>query len=592
MSVQTTAACLVDESAPRLTGRLTVRLANSTDRNEIYRIRHDVYAREIGQHATNSTGRLRNALDEYNDYIVATDGDSIVGFVSITSPGRGKFSLEKYLPRGEWPFPADERLFEVRLLTVVEQSRRTWAAGLLMYSALRWVAAQGGTRIVAIGRREVVELYARVGMQRQGRHFQSGQVHYELLGVEVADAERHLEKSFNRHLQTFRRTVIWELDAPFFVEPAARCYHGGASFGAIGTNFTTLERRHDIINADVLDAWFPPAPGVLDALREHLDWVLRTSPPTNCDGLIAATAQARDVPARHLVPGGGSSDLIFRAFTRWLSPCSRVLLLDPTYGEYAHVLQNVIRCRVDRLLLDERSSYCVDLDQLGDRVESTRPELVVLVNPNNPTGQHIPRRELEDFLRRAPATTRFWIDEAYLDYIDPSESLEQFAADSDNVIVCKSMSKVYALSGVRAAYLCAPCQIADDLRRFTPPWSVSLPGQIAGVHALADPDYYRRRYHETHIFRNQLSRDLESLGFSVLPGCANFLLCRLGEHHPDARTLLDRCRTRELFLRDISSMTCRPASRTFRVAVKDAETNARIVEIIRETLIERRTISR
>ncbi len=585
MSVGTTAACLVDESMPRMPGRLTVRLAGPTDRDEIYRIRHDVYAREIGQHATNANGRLRDALDEYNDYIVATDGDAIVGFVSITSPGRGKFSLEKYLPRGEWPFPADERLFEVRLLTVVEQSRRTWAAGLLMYSALRWVAAQGGTRIVAIGRREVVELYARVGMKRLGQYFQSGQVHYELLAVEVADAERHLEKSFVRHIQTFRRTVDWELDAPFFTEPAARCYHGGASFVAIGTSFTTLERRHDIINADVLDAWFPPAPRVLSALREHLDWVLRTSPPTNCDGLIAAIAEARGVPARHLVPGGGSSDLIFQAFTRWLSPRSRALLLDPTYGEYAHVLDNVVRCRVDRLLLDARSSYRIDLDQLGDRIQSTRPDLVVLVNPNNPTGHHIPRRELEDFLHRAPTTTRFWIDEAYLDYIDPSESLEQFAADSDNVVVCKSMSKVYALSGVRAAYLCAPDQIADDLRRFTPPWSVSLPGQIAGVHALADPGYYRRRYDETHVFRNHLSRDLESLGISVLPGCANFLLCRLGDYHPDARTLLDRCRRRGLFLRDISSMTSRAASRTFRVAVKDAETNARIVAIIREAAI-------
>src|SRR5262249_4531656 len=62
--------------------------------------------------------------------------------------------------------------------------------------------------------------------------------------------------------------VDWRLPVPF--ETAPRCYHGGAFFDAIGEQFDDLARRHRIINADVLDAWFPPAPGVLDALREHL----------------------------------------------------------------------------------------------------------------------------------------------------------------------------------------------------------------------------------------------------------------------------------------------------------------------------------
>src|SRR5262249_62247408 len=66
------------------------------------------------------------------------------------------------------------------------------------------------------------------------------------------------------------------------------CYHGGAFFEAIGEEFETLERRHDIVPADVLDAWFPPAPAVLEALREHLDWLVRTSPPTHRTGLPPA----------------------------------------------------------------------------------------------------------------------------------------------------------------------------------------------------------------------------------------------------------------------------------------------------------------
>ncbi|HEX5635334.1 MAG TPA: hypothetical protein VFX50_18955, partial [Gemmatimonadales bacterium] len=111
--------------------------------------------------------------------------------------------------------------------------------------------------------------------------------------------------------------------------PHEGCYHGGAFFEGVGEEFESLYRRERIIAADVLDAWFRPAPAVLRTLRAHLDWIVRTSPPTNADGLVRAIARARGVPATSVVLGGGSSDLIFLAFTHWLRPESRVLVLDP-----------------------------------------------------------------------------------------------------------------------------------------------------------------------------------------------------------------------------------------------------------------------
>ena len=154
------------------------------------------------------------------------------------------------------------------------------------------------------------------------------------------------------------------------------CYHGGAFFEAIGADFRTLERRHAVINADVLDAWFPPAPGVLIALGEHLDWALRTSPPTHCEGLVAEISTVRGIPAQSIVPGAGSSDLIFRAFTRWLARDACVLLLDPTYGEYRHVLEQVIGCQVERCELDPATGYRLDLEQFESRVRELNPDKI------------------------------------------------------------------------------------------------------------------------------------------------------------------------------------------------------------------------
>ena len=365
-------------------------------------------------------------------------------------------------------------------------------------------------------------------------------------------------------------------------QQAAACYHGGAFFEAIGTSFDDLDRRHDIINADVLDAWFPPAPGVLSALREHIDWLARTSPPTNCEGLVRTIAEVRGVPVECIVPGAGSSDLIFRAFGRWLTPRSRVLLLDPTYGEYVHVCEQVLGCTVERLPLERAAGYRLDLGLLHARLQFGSYDLAVIVNPNNPTGQHVPRQAMESILRDAPPTTKLWIDEAYLDYLGGDESLERFAIRTSNVVVCKSLSKAYALSGMRAAYLCGAPELIPALRRWTPPWVVGLAAQVAAVEALRAPDYYQARYRETVELRHSLVERLrrDQPAWDVMEGGANFILCHLPADGPTAAAIAECCRAHGVFLRDVGGMGTSLGTHVLRIAVKDAATQDRLLGVL------------
>ena len=367
---------------------------------------------------------------------------------------------------------------------------------------------------------------------------------------------------------------------------APACYHGGAFFDSIGPEFDHLERRHKVIAADVLDAWFPPSPKVVAALTQDLPWLLRTSPPTHCEGLARVIARVRGVEPENILAGAGSSDLIFLAFRQWLNRSSRALILDPTYGEYAHVLEKVIGCRVDRFALSRDQDYRVDLDELECRTRQGY-DLIALVNPNSPTGQFVPRWELETLLRKIPRSTLVWLDETYIEYAGQNQSLERFAARSENVVVCKSMSKVYALSGARAAYLCAPEKVLASLRGITPPWAVSLPAQVAAVAALQDPDYYAVRYAETHTLRTEFASELCQLdGWEILPGIANFILCHLPRDGPDAATLVADCRRHNLFIRDADAMGSTFGGCAVRMAVKDAETNARMLDILERGVLE------
>jgi histidinol-phosphate/aromatic aminotransferase/cobyric acid decarboxylase-like protein/N-acyl-L-homoserine lactone synthetase len=566
---------------------IRISLATEQDREAIYRLRHAVYARELHQHAENTQGQLSDSLDAYNWYLVAALGEEIVGFVSVTPPGRA-YSIDKYLSRQDLPFPCDCGLYEVRLLTVASTFRHSVRgaelAGLLIYAAFRWIDDRGGRRVVAIGRRELLGLYKKIGFQSLGREIHSGAVTFELMTTTLEDARRRL-RCYRPLLRYVESNVDWQLPIPYL--PPTGCAHGGAFFRAVGEDFDHLERRHSIINADVLDAWFLPAPSAVAALEEHLAWLAQTSPPPEGAGLVRAIARTRGVGPENVLLGAGSSDLIYRALTRWLTPTARVLLLDPTYGEYAYVCECVVGCRVDRLPLARENDYRLDVSALEALLASGDYDLVVVVNPNNPTGQHVPREVLKAAVRQAPARTRVWVDEAYVDYLGAEQSLERFACQTTNVIVCKSLSKAYALSGLRVAYLAGPTPLLEELRTLTPPWVVSLPAQVAAVRVLQEPAYYAACYTATHTLRRQLAERLVQAlpRLQIVPGTANYLLCHLPEDGPDATTVVSRCQAHGLFLRDLSCVGSVLGRHAFRIAVKSEQLQPRMVEILHEACL-------
>lgn len=567
---------------------LRLALATDRDRRNIHRLRHDVYAAELGQYDLRDDGELPDRDDLHCQYIVATVGHELVGFVAITPPSSPTFSVDRYLPRTSVPYAFDGTLYEIRALTVSDARRGLAVAPGLMYAAFRHVQSCGGRRIVAIGRTAVLDMYLRLGMQREGVRFTTSGVEYELISATVAAVAERL-RAFARRIDQLEHHLEWQLPIAFHA-PAA-CYHGGAFFDAIGDRFDALERIEQVIAADVLDAWFPPSPTAVAAMRDTIEWQMRTSPPTHADGLVQTIADARGVRPEHILVGAGSSTLIFLALRHWLTPTSRVLVLDPTYGEYLHVLEHVVACRVERMVLDPSNNYDVDCDALRTRLRTESFDMLIWVNPNSPTGRHVPRHTVEAVLADAPPTTRIWIDETYVDYVGSDQSLEQVGAARPNVVICKSMSKMYALSGMRVAYLCAAAATLETLRAMVPPWPVSLPAQIAAVRALQSTGYYTDRWATTHALREELAEGLRALGITrIVPGVANFLLVHLPRHMGSAASLVAACRTDGLYLRDAAGMGTALDAQAVRIAVKDGPTNGRMLQIIsRHTIGAART---
>lgn len=400
---------------------------------------------------------------------------------------------------------------------------------MLMFAAYRWVQSHGGKYIVAVCRKDLVKMYRKAGLQLLNVNAQSGKVTYELSVAAIEYLQKMVQNKMLFY-KSLEAKIDWQL--PFMFFAPSNCFHGGSFLEAIGEDLQTLQRAEEIFNADVLDAWFPPSPGVISKLTNNLSWLLKTSPPTHACGLVKIIAATRGVSERCVLTGAGSSNLIFLSLKQFLNRNSKVLIMDPCYGEYIHVLENVVQCQIIKFNLKREDGFIVNTPLLLQEIKKGY-DMVIVINPNNPTGVYILKEEMVEMLVQIPPSTLIWIDETYIEYAGVDKSLEQFASKTENVIICKSMSKVYALSGVRAAYMCCSPHLLETLKHNTPPWAISLPAQAAAIAALKDSAYYIQKYKETHTLRDKLKQKLFNLGITeVVDGMSNFLLFYLPDHFP------------------------------------------------------------
>ena len=539
--------------------------------DQISTLRHEVYASELQQYQVNSEQQLE---DPGHHFIACMVEGKLAGYISLNPPNKQPFRVSTYFSQETLDetlySKCGERLsstYEVRALTVSPDFRGKQISARLMAHTLNFILQAEGTDIVAMGHANVVELYKKIGMTVFEQHgIQYGETFYYPMYLDPQLA------------QTMNAEKISELE-----DDEEVCYHGGKSWDTSKFNF---EIRDTLVVADVLDSPFPPCPEALHVLREQLERCCQESPPTQCEELIETIAETRGVQSKHVAVSSGSSSLMFSFLPQLLSSSSRVLVLSPMYGEYSHILTHVIGCEMTNFVLHKENGFEIDADELIR--QARQHDAVILVNPNSPTGVYCNKmseivHQIQDESRSPTQCKMIWVDETYIDYIPEAQSLEALVDTNPSLIVCKSMSKCYALSGLRVAY--AVSQKMADLRRFIPPWAVSLPGQLAAVAALRNPEYYNEQYDIIHQQRTVLSDKLGEQNFTVLPGVANFILTFLPEEtQHTSSTFIEACKEKGVFIRDAQNMGVTLGNNSVRFAIRSSHENERIVECVKEVL--------
>lgn len=267
----------------------------------------------------------------------------------------------------------------------------------------------------------------------------------------------------------------------------------------------------------------PPA-GVREAIA---DADLAGYPDPDCSRLVGLISEQLDMPPDRILIGNGSTELIHLVTRVFVHRGQRPIALAPTFGEY----ENAVSLAGGNLYpwqAQPQRGFRWVLKNKPDVLRRVAPPLVFVCNPNNPTGVYLSRAEVR-LLAGALTTGPLLLDEAYAGFLDDevrwrSDDL----IERGRVIVVRSLTKDYALAGLRIGYLLAHPDVVDAVRRLQPPWSVNTVAQVAGEAALRDAGYLPRMRAVVRGGKRILVEGLRSLGILVHEGSVNFILAEVG----------------------------------------------------------------
>ncbi|HMK60623.1 MAG TPA: threonine-phosphate decarboxylase CobD [Dissulfurispiraceae bacterium] len=313
---------------------------------------------------------------------------------------------------------------------------------------------------------------------------------------------------------------------------------------------------------------------VVKALQLRLGQ-LRHYPDISSAQLAEEISKSVGVGRDMIICGNGSTELIYLV-ARALLP-KRVLITAPSFSEYENAVN--ISCgltrrrklRVSHFSLHEKNDFRLDVDAFIEAMKGC--DMAFICNPNNPTGCAVRRADVLRIAREAEINgCCLVVDEAFIDFI-PKESVIKKVPEHPSLIVIRSMTKFYALSGLRLGYAAVNPQLLEIINRHKEPWTVNSLAQAAGVAALQDREYGNRTFKLLAKEKAFLENGFRRLGMRCIPSQANFYLIKTDAPYNISLKL----RKNGILVRDCSNFIGLDSS-YMRVAVRTRSENSKLLK--------------
>ena len=289
---------------------------------------------------------------------------------------------------------------------------------------------------------------------------------------------------------------------------------------------------------------YPAAPEVVAAIDAEQVRNLRLYSDPECRPLIAKLAEVYGLSPAQVFVSNGSDDILNFAFMAFSGQPGRAAFPDVTYGFY-QVFADLHQVTATVIPLQPDFSVRVD-DYLN------LDQMIVLANPNAQVGRALPRQDMERIIASNPDHAVV-VDEAYVDF--GAESCVPLIHQYPNLLVVQTFSKSRSLAGARLGFALGSAELIADLNRIkysTNPYNVNRLTMAAGVAALEAQAYYDANSQKIQATRAWTVRELERLGFTVIPSQANFVLA--GHSRVDGETIYRELKRRGILVRHFTAV--------------------------------------
>src|SRR5690242_11391739 len=244
--------------------------------------------------------------------------------------------------------------------------------------------------------------------------------------------------------------------------------------------------------------------------------------------LRAAIGRVYGLDPARIVCGAGSDELLNLLAHAYLGSGDEAI--HTTHGFLVYPIAT-LGCGAAPIVAPE-TNLTADVDAILAAV-TARTRIVFLANPNNPTGTYVPFDEIKRLHRSLPADALLVLDAAYADYVrrNDYEAGIELVATSENVVMCRTFSKIHGLAALRLGWMYGPAHVVDAVNRIRGPFNVNTPAMVAGIAAIEDTEHIERSQAHNTRWLAWLSEEIGKLGLEVTPSVANFVLI----HFPSSK---------------------------------------------------------
>lgn len=281
---------------------------------------------------------------------------------------------------------------------------------------------------------------------------------------------------------------------------------------------------------------YPPPDALVEEVSEGIKKIaLNRYPDRDAIDLYEAISDHVAWPREGLWVANGSNEVFMHLFLGFGGPERSTLIFEPTYTVHS-LIPKIASTRV--LQVDRADDFTIDVDAARAAIERESPGIVIVCSPNNPTGMCEPIDNVVALLEVAPGLVV--VDEAYIEFTDPTKSVRPLLHSYENLILTKTFSKAWRLAGVRIGYMLAAPRLIEALARVRLPYHLSAITQLVGVTALRHADETLELVNAIATERDRIAAGLDAAGITHYPSDANFILFEVGDPERVWKELLER----------------------------------------------------